>query len=294
MSTSPSLPAIFVLRHGRVVDSLRKSPQLFGAPRDQIVAELENTLLDSGEQSLLHWHSRRLDGSCFTVEASLSHFEIEGHAAVIAVLVDPTTDLTARLLARQDQEQRRVARQLHNQAGQNLSALNINLSLLQSSALNPRSREALQEAIDLAEASIREIRKLSYELHPPLLDELGLVSALRAYVEGFVTTTGIQVHLTLPSAGLRLPPAAEIGLFRIAEEGLENIHRHARSKAATLTLKLESNQIELALHSSSLGDESPAIMQERARQLGGSLSIASGPRGSTLHVVIPASKAAAT
>jgi signal transduction histidine kinase len=205
----------------------------------------------------------------------------------------------------QDEERRRIARELHDNTGQNLAALNIDLSMVLSSAtrLDPRAKETLQESIALAEACAREIRTLSYLLHPPLLDELGLVSALRAYAEGYSERTGIRLELDLPAEMQRLPQAIEMALFRIVQEGLSNIHRHSGSQTALIRLKHPSDSVELEIADHGRGlspgtlDQDVAAsrigvgiagMRERARQLGGSMTIASGETGTTLQVVLPA------
>jgi signal transduction histidine kinase len=148
---------------------------------------------------------------------------------------------------------------------------------------------------------------MSYLLHPPLLDELGLESALRGYVDGYSERTGIRVDLDLPPRIGRLPQEIEVALFRIVQEGLSNVHRHSGSQTATLRLGRNLDQVELeladaghGLHSGSLEWDmtSPsrigvgiAGMRERARQLGGRLTIASSEAGTTLHVVLPAASA---
>ena len=325
--------AIFVVHEGRVVDSNRKGEELFGTSRQQIVAELEQILRESaslrermaralqGEEVVFHWHSRRPDASRFNIECTLFRIEIEGHVRLLAVAVDATArrkseqtlaQLSGRLLQMQDEERRRIARELHDTTGQNLGALSINLALIQStvSALNPRARETLEESIALIDSCVREIRTMSYLLHPPLLDELGLVSALRAYSEGYAERTGIRVDLELPAHMARLPQAIEIALFRIVQEGLANIHRHSGSRTAALRLQPLPDRVELEVADSGRGlppgtlewDMTSASrigvgiagMRERARQLGGRLTIASSEIGTTLHVVLPSAATSAT
>jgi len=315
----PTADAIFVLNKGHVADCNRKGEELFGCPRRQIVEELEATLRESGRIKAAHrgeeftfgWQTRRPNASPLAIECTLSRIEIEGNVRLIAIAVDATArrksertlaQLSGRLLQLQDEERRRIARELHDTTGQNLGALSINLSmLLASSALS--ARETIKECIALTEASVREIRTMSYLLHPPLLDELGLVSALRAYSEGFAERTGLEVELDLPEQMDRLPQAIETALFRIVQEGLTNIHRHSGSRTATLRLKRQPNRIELELRdfgrglppgtlegevtSASRIGVGIAGMRERARQLGGRLTIGSSETGTTLHVVLP-------
>ena len=231
---------------------------------------------------------------------------------MLAVLVDLSSkrkperimaQLAGRLLQVQDEERKRVARDLHNHAGQNISALAINLSLILSGSrsLDAATREALAESIRLADACVRDVRALSYQLHPPLLGELGLVSALRVFAESYTDRTGVQLNMSLPSPAERLPAEVEIGLFRIVEEGLENVHRHSGSGVANVILEIKPERVELDVTDRGTGlppgtlewdgadnlSIGIAAMRARASTLGGQLSICSGPDGTTLHVAIP-------
>lgn len=324
----PTADAIFVLNDGYVVDCNRKSRELFGCPRLQIIGELEKMLRDSGrvraafrgEEFTFGWQSRCPDDSPSNIECTVSRVEIEGNVRLLAVAVDATArrksertlaQLSGRLLQLQDEERRRIARELHDTTGQNLGALSINLSLMLSRpGLDPRDRATLEESIVLADACVREIRTMSYLLHPPLLDELGLVSALRAYSEGYAERTGLKVELDLPARTPRLPQAIEIALFRIVQEGLTNIHRHSGSRTAMLRLKHLPDRVELevadrgrGLPPGTLESEVTSAsrigvgiagMRERARQLGGRLTIGSSETGTTLHVVLPVAATSAT
>jgi signal transduction histidine kinase len=318
----PTADAIFILHKGCDVDSNRKGEEeLFGCPSSQVIEELEATLRESGRMaSALHgqdftfgWQSRRPDGSPFHIECTVSRVEIEGHRRLLTVAVDATSrgksertlaQLSGRLLEMQDEERRRIARDLHDTTGQNLGALSINLSMiLTTCTLDPHARETLEECIALTDSSIREIRTLSYLLHPPLLDELGLVSALRAYSEGHAERTGLEIELDLPVGMPRLPQAVEIALFRIVQEGLANIHRHSGSHTAILRLKYQPKKVELEIADRGRGLPPGTLeremtsasrigvgiagMRERARQLRGHLTIGSSETGTTLHVVLP-------
>lgn len=308
--------AIFILIKGYVEDSNRYGAELFGCPSEQIIEELEAALGQSGRMvPAIHgqdfafgWQSRRPDGSPFHIECTVSRIEIEGRVPLlaVAVAVDASASrkserslarLSGRLLEMQDEERRRIARDLHDTTGQNLGALNINLSMILTTyALDAQARETLEECIALTDSSIREIRTLSYLLHPPLLDELGLASALRAYSEGYAERTGLHVDLDLPDAMPRLPQAIEIALFRIVQEGLTNIHRHSGSSNAILRLKYHRKKVELEVADNGRGlppgtasriGVGIAGMRERARQLGGRLTIGSSETGTTLHIVLP-------
>src|SRR5262249_40014445 len=143
-------------------------------------------------------------------------------------------ELSSRLLHMRDEEQRRIARELHDSTGQNLAALAMDLTRIQkeSGALGPKALEALSECLVLADQCCREVRDMAELLHPPLLDEIGLASALEWNAEAFTRRTGISVELTIPSDIGRLGQDVETALFRIAQECLSNINRHSGSSKA--------------------------------------------------------------
>jgi PAS domain S-box-containing protein len=225
---------------------------------------------------------------------------------------DAVRDLSERLLRAQDEERRRLARELHDSTAQTLSALTINLALVGRFADltgHPRAAKALADSVELAEQASREIRTFSYLLHPPLLDEAGLSSALRWYVDGFVQRTGIQVELqNSPEIG-RLSSDVETALFRIAQECLSNVHRHSGSTNARIRLVQDSSKIVLEVSDNGKGlpadllDESDGAaasfgvgirgMRERVRQLGGLLELLPGKPGTVVTVALPFSPAAA-
>src|SRR4029077_9780455 len=143
--------------------------------------------------------------------------------------------LSTRLLRLQDEERRRLGRELHDSLAQSVLAVNLNLAQLTQSpaALDERSRHALSEARTILQEMSREIRTLSYLLHPPLLDELGLVSAIKEYAQGFSERSGVKMELHLQTGFGRLPQEAETALFRIVQESLTNIQRHSGSQTAS-------------------------------------------------------------
>ncbi|HEV3329891.1 MAG TPA: response regulator [Bryobacteraceae bacterium] len=214
--------------------------------------------------------------------------------------------LTLDLLHSQDYERRRIARELHDSTSQVLAALSINLSRLQNSEIGlPRKQALLAESIDLAAASSREIRTVTYLLHPPLLDEVGLVSALQTYAEGFEQRTGVHIELNIPPDFGRLDGAAEMALFRIVQEGLGNVHRHSGSPVAIIVVERDATDVRLVLQdrgcglsakAKSQGKESVRFgvgllgMRERVEQLGGELEIASTEAGTRLNVRLRSEK----
>jgi two-component system CheB/CheR fusion protein len=213
--------------------------------------------------------------------------------------------LSGRLLGLQDEERRQLALDLHDSTAQRLAALTMNLDLLlpEAKSLRTRSRKALAESRALAEQCAREVRTLAYLLHPPLLDEMGLVSAVRWYVAGFIERSGIQVTLDLGEVG-RLSGPVETALFRIVQESLTNIHRHAQSPTASIRLMSDMDAVVLEVHDQgrglrqelkqSNGTLVPAQMgvgiqgmRERVRQLGGTFDVGFTDRGTTVRVRVP-------
>ncbi len=213
--------------------------------------------------------------------------------------------LSGRLLRLQDEERRRLARELHDSTAQSLATLVMNLSRLEKSlyAFEPKIRNMASDSLALAEQSFREIRTLSYLLHPPLLDELGLASAVRWYVDGFSQRSQVRVYLDLPPELDRLPREVETTLFRVVQESLTNINRHSDSPIArvrlvpgpaelTLEVSDEGRGIPLAALSSLAGTMAGLGvgimgMSERVAQPGGRLEINSTPRGTTVRAILP-------
>ena len=212
--------------------------------------------------------------------------------------------LSGRLLRSQDEERRRIARDLHDSTGQDIVALTTMLDQLRGSipSTERKSRRLLSECKALADRCIREVRTLSYVLHPPVLDEVGLLDAIRDYVTGFTQRSGIQVALELsPSVG-RMPPDIELALFRVVQESLTNIQRHSGSQQAKIRIDRNSHlTLEISDHgrgasaSAPRGKEEPRFkvgvgissMQERVKLIGGRLEIASTSHGTTVRVTIP-------
>jgi signal transduction histidine kinase/CHASE3 domain sensor protein len=214
-------------------------------------------------------------------------------------------ELSGRLLQLQDQERRHIARELHDVTAQNLGAIALNLARLEKflSRADHKTLDVLNESILLAEECLREIRTLSYVLHPPMLDEYGLPRALEWYLEGFGKRSGVQVELHAdPDIG-RLPAATEMALFRIVQESLTNIRRHSGSHHAAIQLTRANGAVTLEIMDDGHGFREPLAagkppslthlgvgitgMRERLRQLGGQLDIESTPRGTRVRATVP-------
>ena len=214
-------------------------------------------------------------------------------------------EISGRLLQVQEEERRRIARELHDTTVQSLAALGMYFSLVKKSAasLDPKIRRVLSEGLDLAEKCAREIRTISYLLHPPLLDELGLVSVLQSYVVGFEQRSGISVDLRVSPELGRLPRDVELTFFRVVQEGLANVHRHSKSKTAVIDVVCARGQVTLEITDEGRGIPPEVLarlaggsadlgvgiagMRERLRQLQGQLEINSGSRGTTVRAVVP-------
>jgi PAS domain S-box-containing protein len=209
--------------------------------------------------------------------------------------------LSARLLQLQDEERRHIARDLHDITGQKLAFQCMALSGLQTkqdSRLDAETQQILSEALALNKEVSAEIRTLSYLLHPPLLDELGLASAARWYAAGFTKRTGIPVDIDVPQEIKRLSPDAEVAIFRVLQESLTNVHRYANTAKARLRIATTADEIRVEIQDfgkgiqpvkakspqESVGRLGVGIqgMTERVRQLGGRLEISSSPNSGTL------------
>ena len=149
-------------------------------------------------------------------------------------------DLSSRVISGQDSERRRIARELHDGVGQYLAAIKMSCDVALDRVQQREGRAALQDAVKLLEQCTSEVRTMSYLLHPPLLEELGLCRCVPWYVEGFTGRSGVAVDLDLPPGLDRLPDDVELAVFRVLQESLTNIHRHSGSKTATIRLRLES------------------------------------------------------
>ena len=211
--------------------------------------------------------------------------------------------LPARLLNAQDQERRRIARELHDTTAQSISAIGINLASLGRARLPPWAARILADCQSLCDASLREIRTLSYLLHPPTLDELGLVSAVSWFVRGLEKRSGLRVTLEAPLAKERLPAALERDLFFVVQEALLNVLRHSGSDTAEVRLERQATQVILRIRDEGHGmtgarsPEQPGDwasagvgipgMRERLRQNGGGLEIVSNRQGTTIIATVP-------
>jgi len=267
------------------------------------------------QSEVIGWRRKDSNEILWTLGNAVPQFGADGSvSAVINTFTNITErkqaeealhQLSTRLLQLQDEERRRLGRELHDSLAQSVLAVNLNLAQATRSltAVDERSRHSLAEARRVLAEMSREIRTLSYLLHPPLLDELGLVSAVKEYAEGFSERSGIKLELDVQAGFGRLPQEAETALFRIVQESLANIQRHSGAQTAKIQLRGDSASVNLEVSDRGCGMDKKAIergngsgarlgvgilgMRERMTQLGGKLEIESSSSGTTVRVSIP-------
>lgn len=237
-----------------------------------------------------------------------AHDELESRVlartAALRIAEDRLRKLSGRLMQSQDDERRRIARELHDSLGQYLVASKMSLDLVSMNAPpDGRVKEFLADAIQQIERAIGETRTISHLLHPPLLDEVGLDSALVWYAEGFAKRSGIAVNVDIAPTLGRLPIDVETALFRVVQECLTNVHRHSGSSTAAVHLYRSNGDLKLEIHdqgrgipASSLTGESPEAtpgvglqgIRERVLQLRGAIEIQTGDgKGTSVIVTLP-------
>jgi signal transduction histidine kinase len=229
------------------------------------------------------------------------------HAQLESVLLERTAELqilSQRLLKVQDEERRKLARDLHDSTGQTLAALKISVSFLQENCKKDGETMAIvADVATLADRAIEEIRTMSYLLHPPLLDEVGFNCAAEWYVEGFAKRSGIHVMLDLKVPAERMPMRIEIALFRVLQESLTNVHRHAAASKVSVSFHPQPDTVVLEIRDFGRGIAADRLlrlretsaetgvglagMRERLYELDGELEIESAGNGTTLRATVP-------
>jgi PAS domain S-box-containing protein len=307
--------AVLAQMAGTHPDALLGSPvaALFGNQPDGMQSLLRE-VIRSGQAALDRTVSLQLAGSEEVHHWTLNCFPLRDDRGQVTrlgcIVVDVTARrnaesayrrLSSRLLRLQDEERRRIAREMHDSLGQYLTALKINLEVSATSPEQQRA-ELLAECVQLANSCLTETRTLSHLLHPPLLDEAGLGSAARWYVTGFAERSGIKVNLDIPTDFRRLPLPVETALFRVLQESLTNIHRHSHSPAADIHLGVSDGHVNLAIRDYGKGIPAQVLqrfrqsgttgvglagMRERIYELGGQLEIRAETEGTTVSATIP-------
>lgn len=216
--------------------------------------------------------------------------------------------LSSHLQHVQDNERRRIARDLHDSIGQYMAAIKMNLAQLHNSGLTNAKAAVLAESTHLLDKCLCEIRTMSYLLHPPMLDESGLAPAVTWYVEGFAKRSGIQTAVDISPNLERLPRDVEMVLFRALQESLTNVHRHSRSPRVDIRIEVENGQATMVVRDYGQGFGSERLetfrggshlgvglagMRERVTELGGILEILSEKPGTSVRVTLPIAKAEA-
>lgn len=216
---------------------------------------------------------------------------------------DAARTLSGRLLSLQDDERRRIARELHDSLGQYLVSVKLNLDVLSAGIADPKQQGVLDECLRSVDQCLSETRTISHLLHPPLLDEAGFESAARWYIEGFGQRSGIHVDVDFPKPMERFDREIETALFRALQEALTNVHRHSGGSKVEIALKLEVDRVELRVTDNGRGIEADRLrslqeddssagvglagMRQRVRELGGTLQIRSADPGTALAISIP-------
>jgi two-component system, NarL family, sensor kinase len=323
---------------GTVLYSNKSFAAFFGAPLEKFIGmplqnfvsgqalEFLKTLILGAKMASTRGEIRlsRKNGKARTIRLTLSPNRESGLETICAVATELTEivdanealrvtetslrQLSARLLQLQDEERRRIARDLHDITGQKIAVLSMTLDRLAriTEQRNP-AHESIKESREIVAQIGEEIRTLSYILHPPLLDECGLASAVHWYAEGFEKRSGIKLEVAIDADLPRLPVDAETTLFRVVQESLTNVHRYSGSSVAKIRITKESGEVRLEILDHGHGIKSGAVqakldgpaplgvgipgMRERLHQLGGGLSVDFGMNGTRVVATLPIKKA---
>ncbi len=259
----------------------------------------------SGE--IVKWY-----GTCADIHSSkLLEQSMRDNAAQLEKMVDERTvalrRLSGRLMTMQDEERRRIARELHDGLGQELAVARMMLETIVQKNSSHAKKQAASEASDIVDRALQQVRSISHLLHPPLLDEVGLLSALQWFLEGMTKRSGIETALDIqPTAFPRLPAELETAIFRVIQEALTNVFRHSGARHAWVKLIKEEGRIVVTVRddgkgvSEEVSDLLPASlgvgiggMKQRAQEFGGELRLMNTNPGTAVEVVIPFSAAAA-
>jgi len=325
---------------GTILYSNKSFAAFFGVPLEKFIgaplqsflsgndAEFLKTLIIGAKLASTRGEIRlnRKNGKPRTIRLTLSPNRELGLEAICAVATELTEivdanqalrvtetslrQLSARLLQLQDEERRRIARDLHDITGQKIAVLSMSLDRLArlTEQRKPEAKDSIKESRDIVSQIGEEIRTLSYILHPPLLDECGLASAVHWYAEGFQKRSSIKLEVEVDADLPRLPADAETTLFRVVQESLTNVHRYSGSSSAKIRISKASGEVLLEVIDYGHGIKSgtargkldgPAPlgvgipgMRERLHQLGGDLSVDFGTSGTRVMATLPIRKSA--
>jgi len=280
----------------------RRFDELIAAGDRPVFQKLLEEFQDGSQECELR--IRRFDER--VIPARLSLTALSRDKSVIGVLISNLTseksyaELASRIQSLQDEERKKIARELHDSVGQLLTALAMNLSRLsnENPGVPSPAADLLADCGVMVDQVSREIRTISHLLHPPLLDVAGLSSAIRWYIDGFAHRSQIEVDLQIDSDLGRLPAEIEICLFRVVQECLTNVYRHSGSNFCSISIRRDSHRLHMEIRDTGHGipkraeGEMPAGvgvrgMQERLRLLGGTLEIRSSEQGTVVMVIVP-------
>ena len=266
---------------------------------------LHPTGVDITDQKRVEENYRQLAES-LNAEVRARTRELESRNAEVVRQSELLREFSGRLLQAQDAERRHIARELHDSAGQTLAVLSMDLTLLVQKAgeISPELGAAAARIENTVRQLQREIRTTSYLLHPPLLDEAGLKSALGWYTQGLTERTDLEIGLTISENFGRLPRDMELVIFRLVQESLTNIHRHSGSKTARITLSRKQREIRLEIRDQGKGISADRLadidsgasgvgtrgMRERVRQFDGRIQFESSGSGTKVLVTFPVPK----
>lgn len=327
---NPQPMFLTTLKDGKFIDVNEAFVTMSGYAREEIVgrtsldigfflsAEHRNTMIEPllkfGSTRNLELSFPTKSGERRLLLSAAELIELGGEKCIVGASSDITerkeaeqqlAQLTARLLSTQDEERRRIARELHDVTAQSIGLIMLNLAQVQSAAssLDSRSKDRLMESLAFGEQALKDIRTLSYVLHPPLLDQAGLITALKWYVKGFNERSGVTVEFTERGHnGHRMPPEVEYALFRVVQECLTNIRRHTNSETAEIDLARTDDKVSLSVrdhcqgHKLQIphnGDGAEFVgvgipgMRHRLKQLGGDLQVDSSLDGTTVIATVP-------
>ena len=329
-NANPQPMVLTTLKEGRFIDVNESALRLTGYTREEIIGRtslemgafnspehrkaIVGALLQTGSVRNMELHFPMKNGEKRLLLCSAEVVELGGEKCIVVASSDITerkeaeqqlAELSAQLLRTQDEERRRIARELHDVTAQSIGLIMLNLAQVQNAAssLDSRSRDKLTESLAFGEQALKDIRTLSYVLHPPLLDQAGLITALKWYVKGFHERSGVQVKFTESGEGdERMPPEVEYALFRVVQECLTNIRRHTDSESAEINLSRTAETVRLSvcdhgkghkLEITRNGDGAEFVgvgipgMRHRLKQLGGELLVDSSLEGTIVTATVP-------
>ena len=254
---------------------------------------------------IIRWY-----GTCSDIhDSKVLEQSIRDNAAVLEKAVEERTEalrqLSTRLMRTQDDERRRIARELHDSLGQELAAAKMTVDVIVQRSTDSKDHSAI-DASKCIDRALQQVRTMSHLLHPPLLDEVGLASALRWYLEGMTKRSGIETKLEVHPANFsRLAPALETAIFRIVQEALTNVFRHSKATHSWVTLTRNADHVSVEIRDNGKGLEEKVMklrpgtlgvgiggMRQRVEEFGGKLRLTNANPGTIVEVVIPAEEKA--